>query len=252
MDLQQPADQPGSAPGAQAQAAWKLDAARAAVAMVPPGCVLGLGSGTTAELMLRALAERMGAGMRVVGVPTSERTRGLAAALDIPLAELNDVTTLDMSIDGADEVLLPALDLVKGRGGALLREKLVAAASKYRVIIVDATKLVPVLGSRHPVPVEVEQFGWRHAAGWLRAMGGHPVRRIAAGAAPGDVDAAPFITDGGHYLLDCAFGPIAQPAPLAAQIKAIPGVVDHGLFVGMTERICVAGAHGTQIYDRPR
>lgn len=253
MQSQEPA--PGAA---ETVAAWKRAAARAAVADVPDGAVLGLGSGTTAEAMLAALAERIGQGLRIVGVPTSERTRALAASLGIPLVELDTVAALDMSIDGADEVTLPGLDLVKGRGGALLREKIAAAASRFRVVIVDAGKVVAVLAERHPIPVEVERFGWRRTAERLAALGARPVRRGAAtpgtapGGAAGDPSADPFITDGGHFLLDCAFGPVARPAELAAQLKALTGVVDHGLFVGMTERVYSAGADGVRRYDRPR
>lgn len=229
---------------------WKQEAARAAVAEVPDGCVLGLGSGTTAEVMLAALAERVRAGLRVIGVPSSERTAEVAHALGIPLTTLDSVESLTMSIDGADEVLLPSLDLIKGRGGALLREKLVAASSRLRVIIVDDSKLVPHLAATHPVPVEVEPFGWRHTQARLVSLGIHPTRRpqVPAGADPA---APPFITDGGHYILDCACGPITAPATLAAQIKALPGVVDSGLFIGMTERVYVAGRDGVRRYDRP-
>jgi ribose 5-phosphate isomerase A len=227
------------------QEAWKREAARAAVEAVPEGCVLGLGSGSTAELMLQALAERIRAGLRVVGVPTSERTRELAAALGIPLVALDDVAALDMSIDGADEVLLPTLDLIKGRGGALLHEKLVAAASRFRVIIVDETKIVSELGSRSPVPVEVTPFAWRHTAARVAALGISPDLRPSS-AGPSD----PFVTDGGNYILDCDTGPIADPGPLASAIKAMTGVVDSGLFVGMTEQVYVASSAGVRVYDR--
>jgi ribose 5-phosphate isomerase A len=243
-------DEPASV-SPQQQQSWKLEAARAAVAAVPDGAVLGLGSGTTAELMLHALAERVRLGLRVVGVPTSQRTQQLAAALGIPLADLDEVATLDLSIDGADEVLLPALDLIKGRGGALLREKLIAAASRFRVIIVDASKLSNGTLARHAVPVEVVPFGWRHTAGRLVALGGRPLLRRALDADPADPNAAPYVTDGGHYILDCAFGPLAQPDLLAAHLKAGVGVVEHGLFIGITERVYVGGQEGVRIFDRP-
>jgi ribose 5-phosphate isomerase A len=225
------------------QTVWKREAAEAAVADAPDGAILGLGSGSTAELMLQELAERVRKGLRVTGVPTSERTRQIAASLGIPLADLDDVAALDMSIDGADEVLLPQLDLVKGHGGALLHEKLIASASRFRVIIVDASKIVTGLGTRAPIPVEVTPFGWRHTAARLAALGAQPVRR------GGD---APFITDGGNYILDCAVAPIVNPAALAQAIKAIVGVVDHGLFIGMTERVYIAGADGVRRVERPR
>lgn len=243
----------------QQQEAWKRTAARAAVAAVPDNIVLGLGSGTTAELMLQALAERVRAGLRVLGVPTSERTRSIASTLGIPVADFDSVAALDMSIDGADEVLLPRLDLIKGLGGALLREKLIAAASRYRVIIVDASKLVGELGTHGPVPVEVIPFGWKHTAGRVAALGARPIlRRASTGAhtpatgvpAAASDAAGAYVTDGGNYVLDCDFGPITDPAPLAARIKSVTGVVDSGLFVGMTERVYVGGPSGVQIYSR--
>lgn len=235
---------------AQQQTAWKAAAAQAAVASVPDGAVIGLGSGSTAALMLHALAERIRAGLHVTGVPTSDQTQAEAQALGIPIAQLDDVQLLTCSIDGADEVTLPQLSLIKGRGGALLREKMVATASRFRIIIVDVTKLVPVLASTHPVPVEVARFGWRHTAGRLVALGAHPLLRPAIGASPPDAQAAPYVTDGGNYILDCTFGPIYQPEPLAAAIKAVVGVVDSGLFVAMTDRVYVAGPQGVQVYNR--
>jgi ribose 5-phosphate isomerase A len=229
---------------------WKQMAARAAAAMVPDGAVVGLGSGSTAELMVQELAARVRQeGLRVRGVPTSERTRALAEGLGIPLLDLNDAPALDLSIDGADEVTLPGLALVKGRGGALLREKLVATASRLRITIVDAAKLVTVLGEHHPLPVEVVPFGWAQTARRLAALGCQPVRRAAAGEDAG-ARSAPFLTDGAHYILDCATGPIADPAALAQAIKEQVGVVEHGLFVGMTERVVAGGPDGVRVYDR--
>lgn len=230
--------------------AAKAAAARAAVAEIPEGAVIGLGTGTTAQLMLEALAERVRQGLRVTGVPTSERTRSSAAALGIPLTTLDAVTELTLSIDGADEVSLPGLHLVKGRGGASLHEKLVATASRRRLIIVDASKLVELLGSAAPIPVEVIPFGWRQTAERITRLGGHPALRPRDTAATG-ADSTPYITDGGHYMLDCHFGPIAQPANLAQLIKGTTGVVDHGLFIGMTERVYVGGPEGVRAYDRP-
>lgn len=229
--------------------AWKRAAAQAAVEReITDGMIVGLGSGSTADLMLEALAERIRQGMRVTGVATSERTRAEAQRLGIPLAELDDVLTLHLSIDGADEVTLPALDLIKGRGGALLREKLVAVTSQRRIIIVDESKIVDALASQHPVPVEVDRFGWRHTSGRIATLGATIQRRMASGATTQN---APFISDGGHYVLDCWFGPIAHTSALAQHLKAITGVIDHGLFVGMTERVYIAGASGVQIHDRP-
>lgn len=233
--------------GAPDVTASKLLVAQAAVQEIRPGMVIGLGSGTTAEAMLQVLGERVRGGLQVTGVPTSERTRAVAASLGIPLANLDDVPALDLSIDGADEVLLPSLDLIKGLGGALLREKLVAATSRFRIIIVDASKLVSALAARHPVPVEVIPFGWRHTAARLAAFGARAVLRPHPSNA-----SAPFVTDGGNYVLDCSFAPLAQPAALAAQLKSLSGVVDHGLFIGMTDRVYVAGPDGLRTYDRSR
>jgi ribose 5-phosphate isomerase A len=245
VESQNPSNPSSGGQGPAQTAEWKRAAAIAAVAAIPAGAHLGLGSGSTAELMLEALAERIRQGLQVVGISTSERTRSFATSLGIPLTDLDSVAQLDMSIDGADEVALPALDLIKGRGGALLREKLIAAASNFRVIIVDATKVVSTLALQHPIPVEVEPFGWQHTAQRLAALGAGPERRRVAS----DPRAAPFITDGGHYVLDCAFAPIAEPGLLAAELKAITGVVDHGLFVEMTDRVYVGGPDGVQTYD---
>jgi ribose 5-phosphate isomerase A len=230
-------------PDAATQLAWKRAAAQAAAQEVPDGAIIGLGSGSTAELLLPELAVRMRNGLRITGVPTSERTRQIAASLSIPLATLDSVPTLTLSVDGADEVSLPGLDLIKGRGGALLYEKLVAASSRFRIIVVDPTKIVSTLASHSPIPVEVVPFGWQHTAERLAGLGCVPTLRQVGGAT--------FVTDGGHYVLDCQFGPLAQPEQTAASIKAVSGVVDHGLFVGMTERVYVGGPTGVQRYDRP-
>ncbi len=239
-----------------AQNGWKRDAAQAAVAAIPDGALIGLGSGSTAELMVKALAERVRAGLQVTGVPTSERTRALASVLGVRLIDLDDLRdTLDMSLDGADEVTLPALDLVKGRGGALLHEKQIALASRYRVIIVDDSKLVPTLGDHTPIPVEVVPFGWRQTMRRIQSLSGATDAQIArrpvlASASGGEHSEQPFITDSGNYILDCAFGPVANPAELAAQIKALTGVVDHGFFVGMTERVYCGGPQGVRTFTR--
>lgn len=236
---------------AEQQTSWKRAAARAAVATIPDGAVVGLGTGSTADLMLDELAARVRAGLRITGVPTSEHTRQRAATLGIPLTDLDGVEALTVSIDGADEVTVPQLNLIKGRGGALLREKLVAEASRFRIIVVDATKLVAALASTHPVPVEVVPFGWRHTAGRLVALGAQPALRVAPGEDSANLQVHPYVTDGGSYLLDCAFSPLDRPESLAAYIKAITGVVEHGLFIGMTDRVYVGGPQGVQEYNRP-
>ncbi len=232
-------------------AASKLMAAQAAVAALQPGMVVGLGSGTTSEAMLQVLGERVRSGFQVTGVPSSERTRAIATSLGIPLANLDDVPALDISIDGADEVLLPTLDLIKGLGGALLREKLVATASRFRIIIADASKLVSSLAAQHPVPVEVIPFGWRHTAARVTSLSARPVLRLQP-STQANAASAPFVTDGGNYVLDCFFAPLTQPAALAAQLKSLSGVVDHGLFIGMTDRVYAAGPDGLRTYDRAR
>lgn len=231
---------------------WKRAAARAAVGEVADGTIVGLGSGSTAELMVEELAARVRQGLRVTGVPSSERTAALAAGLGIPLLSLTDAPDLDLNIDGADEVSVPELALIKGRGGALLREKLVAAASRRRLIVVDDSKLVAALGARHPLPVEVVAFGWVHTARRLEAIGLRPERRMVAGTTQHGAALQPFMTDGGNYILDCVTGPVSDPAPLAEAIKGVLGVVEHGLFVGMTEQVIAAGAGGVRMFDRPR
>jgi ribose 5-phosphate isomerase A len=234
-------------PSAEVRAAWKQAAARAAVAAIPDGAVIGLGTGTTADLMLAALAERVRReGLRITGIPTSERTRVQAAQLGIALADINDDLAITLSIDGADEVTLPQLDLIKGRGGALLREKLIAASSRYRVIIADVSKIVTTLASHSPVPVEVIAFGWRRTAARLAELGARPALRPLR-----DDPARPFVSDEGHYILDCHLGPVSRPDVLAARIKATVGVVEHGLFIGMTERVYIGGPQGVRQYDRP-
>lgn len=227
------------------QAAWKRAVAEAAVREIPDGATIGLGSGSTAEELVRALGDRVRGGLRVRGVATSERTQSLAQSLNIPLVALDDVDALDMSFDGADEVTLPALDLVKGRGGALLREKLVALLSRHRVILVDTSKIVSALGAGATIPVEVEQFGWRHTAARLAAPGCAIVRRPAS---PGNDQ--PFITDGGHFILDLTHEAAPNIPELAARVKATSGVVEHGLFLGMTERLYIGGADGVRTVDR--
>jgi len=226
----------------------KQAAADAALELITDGMAVGLGSGSTAELLLAPLAARVRAGLRVVGVPTSERTATLARDLGIPLASLVEQPHLDITIDGADEILLPSLTLVKGRGGALLREKLVAASTDREVIIADEGKLVAALGTHLPLPVEVIPFGWQYVAGLLRALGCEPVLRPAA---PGQLATAqPYITDGGNYVLDCRFSAIPDPLKLAQQIKLMTGVVEHGLFVGVAALAIVAGPTGVRRFER--
>ncbi|HEX8997428.1 MAG TPA: ribose-5-phosphate isomerase RpiA [Ktedonobacterales bacterium] len=237
------------------QTTWKRAVAEAAVREVSDGVTVGLGTGSTAEQLIHALAARVHEGLMVRGVATSERTQALALSLGIPLVGLDEVDHLDLSFDGADQVTLPALDALKGHGGALLREKLVAASSRYRIILVDATKVVPALGAGMAIPVEVEQFGWRHTAARLAAPGCHITRRAQPaipGASADSDNPAPYITDGGHFILDLTFDEAPHVAELAARIKAIVGVVDHGFFLGMTERVYIGGPTGVRYADRAR
>ena len=225
---------------------WKREAAEQAVRTVRDGMVIGLGTGSTSELAIQALGERVQAGLQIVGVPTSIRSEELAGSLGIPLADIQDVDRIDLTIDGADEILPGTLTVLKGRGGALLREKLVAIASLREVIIADDTKLVEQIGSRFPVPVEVVPFGWRLPRQQIEALGGKSVLR------PAEDGQSPYITDNHNYILDVDFGPIADPAGLASQIKAIHGVVDHGLFIDLISEAIICGSSGIQNLTRER
>lgn len=218
----------------------KIRAAARSLDYVEPGMTLGLGTGSTAAHMVRLLGERVRAGLAVRGVPTSRATEALAAEAGIPLLTLEDVTRLDLTIDGADEVD-GALRLIKGGGGALLREKVVASVSDRLVIIADHSKRVERLGA-FPLPVEVVRFAWKVVAEALGADGAPVALRMREGA--------PFVTDEGHYILDCAFGAIADPDALAARIAAIPGVVDHGLFIDMADVVIFAGDDGEEVVTR--
>lgn len=219
---------------------WKREAAEQAVRTVRDGMVVGLGTGSTSELAIQALGERVQQGLQIIGVPTSLRSEELARSLGIPLADIQDVTRIDLTIDGADEILPGTLAVLKGRGGALLRERLVAITSLREVIIADDTKLVDAIGSHFPVPVEVVPFGWRLPKERLEALGGNPILRLAADGQ------SPYITDNHNYILDVDFGPIADPAGLASQIKAIHGVVDHGLFIDLVAAAIICGSNGIE------
>jgi ribose 5-phosphate isomerase A len=217
----------------------KKEAAEAAADLIQDGMVIGLGSGTTAKLVVEAIGKRVKNGLRLVGVSTSEKTAAQARELGIPLATLAEYPQLDLAIDGADEVELGTLHLIKGGGGNLLREKLVAIASARFAIIVDERKLVDKLGTTFSLPVEVVPFGWQSTEGRLKKLGANPKLRTQPG---GDT----FITDGGHYILDCAFGPIASASELAAELDHVVGVVEHGLFIGMTSLVVVGQPEGVK------
>lgn len=222
----------------------KRHAAERAVELVEDGMTLGLGTGSTARFVLEALAARREAGELggIVGVPTSVATRQLAEELGLPLATLDTRPHLDMAIDGADEVD-ERLDVIKGLGGALLWEKIVASAADRFVIVVDSSKLVPKLGERKPLPVEVVPFGWPTHVAAVEALGAEPVLREAFGE--------PFRTDGGHFILDCAFpNGIDNPRTVDTTLRSRPGVVETGLFLGMATQVVVAGTDGVRVVER--
>jgi ribose 5-phosphate isomerase A len=219
----------------------KDNAARAAVALVEDGMRLGLGTGSTAEFMLKSLGERVAAGLRVTGVATSERTARRAAELGIAVVTLEETPALDLAIDGADE-FDPDFNLIKGAGGALLREKIVASAANRFIVIADASKRVARLGA-FPLPVEIVAMAAVPLATRLTALGATvTLRTTAAGKA--------FVTDEGHYIVDCAFGEIADPPALAQRLSGFAGIVEHGLFCGMADTVFVGGADGVERLDR--
>jgi ribose 5-phosphate isomerase A len=223
----------------------KESAARRAVEYVRDGMTVGLGTGSTAAWAIRALGERVAQGLSIQAVPTSTASADLAEDLGIELVTLEDEPVVDLTIDGADEVD-PQLDLVKGLGGALLREKIVAAASTRRIIVVDASKLVSRLGTKAPLPVEVVPFGWPVAERRLIESGLRVVLRQTAAADE------PFTSDNGNYILDCYFpAGIADPAETERRINAIPGVVENGLFVGLAHVVVVGDEGGIRVLERP-
>ena len=227
---------------------YKREAAAAALDFVRPGMRLGLGTGSTARPFVDMLGARVRAGLEVIAVPTSEATRAQAEQCGIKLTTLDDTPELDLTIDGADEIA-PDLTLIKGGGGALLREKIVAAASARMVVIADDSKWVATLG-RFPLPIEVVPFGLgstqRAIAAVIAATGNSgplTLRRLATGLA--------FVTDGGHFILDAALQRIADPRSLGAGLAAIPGVVEHGLFIGLAGTAVIAGPEGLRVIERP-
>ncbi|OWJ68799.1 ribose-5-phosphate isomerase RpiA [Inquilinus limosus] len=223
----------------------KRAAGEAAAALVQDGMRLGLGTGSTVRWVLEALARRIKEeGLRVTGIPTSEQTAERARALGIPLTDFAATEALDLCIDGADEVEQGTLRLIKGLGGALLREKIVAEASSRFIAVVDGSKLVGVLGEKAPLPVEVTAFGWEATTRRLSALGGAPVLRQR--------DGAPVRTDGGNLVLDCGgFAPIRDPEGLQARLKTIAGVVETGLFLGGAEQAIVGQADGSSTILKP-
>ncbi len=225
---------------------YKRAAAERAAGWIEDGMSLGLGTGSTVRHLLEHIAARREAGewRGLVGVPTSEDTARRAHALGIPLASLEERTRLDLTLDGADEVD-PKLRLIKGLGGALLREKIVAVASSVLVVMVDDSKKVSRLGTRAPLPVEVDPFSAAIQPAYLRALGADPVLRCRS-------DGTPLVTDGGNHIFDCHFPEgIVDPEALEAALNRRPGILENGLFLGMASAVVVAGADGVSVHHAP-
>jgi len=215
-----------------------------AVAFVESGMIVGLGHGSTAIFTLRCIAELLQEGRLrdVLGVPSSRHVEAQARELGIPLTTLDAHPVVDLTIDGADEVD-PDLNLIKGGGGALLREKIVAQASRREIIVVDESKLSPALGTQWPIPVEAVPFGWRTQVEFLTSLGARPSLRL-------DDDGSPFETDHGNVILDCDFGPIDDPVQLTARLNERAGIVEHGLFLDLATDVIVATAEGIRHIQR--
>ena len=212
-----------------------------ALEYVKDGNIVGLGTGRAATAFVHALGAAVKEGLRVQGVPTSQVTADLATQLGIPLATLDEVGQIDVTFDGADEVD-PHLDLIKGYGGAMVREKIVAASSRRLIILVGAEKLVPVLGSRGILPVEIVPFGLPLCQRRLTTLGCRPTVRL--------VDGQPFVTDNGNQILDCGISPIRDPAAFEQSILSIPGVVGTGLFIGMADTVLVQDGEMVEVRQR--
>ena len=233
---------PGSLANAAELDALKQAAAVRAVAEVESGMVLGLGSGTTAALALEALAARISEGLRVVGIPTSEKTAMLARRRGVPLTTFDAHRRIDLTIDGADEVDCRTFHLIKGLGGALLREKIIAAASERMIVVVDESKVVDCLGAHGTLPVEIVPFGWQTTLDRLAAMDCQPRLRMIAGE--------PFRTDGGNYIVDCIITEIADPPVLEARLADTVGVVESGLFIGLASMLVIGRKNGVEVINQ--
>jgi ribose 5-phosphate isomerase A len=221
----------------------KRAAAAAAVELVEPGMLIGLGTGSTANYAIQLLGERYRAGLQFTGVPSSLASSNLARSFGIELIESPTDASIDLTIDGADEIAESDLSLIKGMGGALLREKIVAVRSRRLVIIADETKLIPRLNGRMPVPVEVVAFGWESTKARLAALGCRPVLKR-------DAQGEPFQTDGGNLIFNCKFDALPDPAATEAALSAIVGVVESGLFIGLATTALVASSSGVRRIDR--
>jgi ribose 5-phosphate isomerase A len=225
---------------------WKKVAGDAAAMLVENGMVVGLGTGSTASFAIAAIGRRVAQeGLRILGIPTSDRTADQARTEKIPLTTFAEHTQIDLTIDGADELLPGPLYLIKGHGGALLREKIVASASKRMAVVADDTKLVTRLGELVSVPVEVVPFGWQVTARRLAELGGKPTLRLAA-------DQKPYLTDSGHYILNCAFGALDDPKETAHHLDHVIGLIEHGLFLKFATEAFIAGTNGVQVLKREK
>ena len=220
---------------------WKKAAAEEALKLVEDGMVLGLGTGSTSAFFVTALGRRIAEdGLRITAIPTSVQTETQAHSLKLPLTSLAQHAQIDLTVDGADEVERGTLYLIKGHGGALLREKIVAAASRRMVIIADETKMVERLGSLVSVPVEVVRFGWQATGRRLTELGANPSLRLGS-------DRKPYLTDSGNYIMDCAFGPMEKPKEVAHHLDHVVGAVEHGLFLGFAREVFVGWRDGVKI-----
>jgi ribose 5-phosphate isomerase A len=222
----------------------KKQAGEAAAKLVEDGMIVGLGTGSTAEHAIEALGRRVTSeGLRIHGIPTSAHTMEKARSLQIPLTTFSEHVEIDLTIDGADEVLPGPLYLIKGHGGALLREKIVAAASKRMIVVADGSKLVKTLGELCTVPTEIVPFGWEATRKKLERLDARPVLRLGT-------DKKPYITDGGHYILDCAFGAMDDPKEIAHHLDHVVGLVEHGLFLKFATEAVIATADGIKVLKK--
>lgn len=213
-------------------------AAEKAVDYIKDGMVVGLGTGSTVYYAIKKIGKLVESGIGVIGIPTSKQTEKLANECKIPLSSLDEYNVLDITIDGADEVD-PKFNLIKGMGGALLREKIIACSSKKEIIVIDASKLVDVLGTKSHLPVEVVPFGWRSCAEKLKKLGCTPTIRMSENIV--------YITDNENYILDCEFKNIQNPKELEKEINDIPGVVENGLFINLTDIVVVGTEKGADV-----
>jgi ribose 5-phosphate isomerase A len=229
---------------AEKQNAFKKAAAVAAAQTVESGMVLGLGTGSTAYFLVAEIGRRVAEeGLRVQAMATSERTAEQARSLKIPMLSFADRTEIDLTIDGADEVLPGPLYLIKGHGGALLREKIVASSSSRMFVIADESKIVAKLGSTMSVPVEVVPFGWESTQKKLQSLGSKTQLRM-------DDSGAPFVTDGGHYIVNCDFGAMDNPKEIAHHLDHVVGAVEHGLFLKFASKVYVGGPQGVRVLEK--